>query len=91
MVAKYRIGRPKRPFKFGGPVLVHRLHMHKSGPASCVRCGGRHLSANFQNTRDAPPKCTFCSDDHPLNYKECSIYNRGGQTIDRGRFQSRSC
>jgi hypothetical protein len=32
MVAKYRIGRPKGPFKFGGPVLVHRLHMHKSGP-----------------------------------------------------------
>jgi len=32
MVAKYRIGRPKRPFKFGGPVLVHRLHMRKSGP-----------------------------------------------------------
>jgi len=39
-----------------------------------ARCGGHHLSADYPNTRDSPPKCALCSSDHPSSYKRCSIY-----------------
>jgi len=50
MVAKYKIKNGKGSFKFGGPVLVHRLHMRKSGPGyilyyvHIVRLGGPRVS-----------------------------------------------
>jgi len=40
----------------------------------CVRCGADHQSAACPNPRDAPPKCAHCSQNHPSNYKGCSIY-----------------
>jgi len=40
----------------------------------CVRCGDEHQSSDCPNSRDLPPKCALCSDNHPANYKGCSIY-----------------
>jgi len=43
-------------------------------PAHCVRCGAQHMTSDYPNSRDTPPKCALCSGDHPSNYKGCSIY-----------------
>lgn len=40
----------------------------------CVRCGADHQSTACPNPRDAPPKCAHCSQNHPANYKGCTIY-----------------
>ncbi|KAL4096787.1 hypothetical protein QTP88_021671 [Uroleucon formosanum] len=40
----------------------------------CVRCGADHQSSACPNSRDVPPKCVHCSQNHPANYKGCSIY-----------------
>ncbi|KAE9532288.1 hypothetical protein AGLY_009911 [Aphis glycines] len=40
----------------------------------CVRCGDEHQSSDCPNSRDHPPKCAHCSENHPANYKGCSIY-----------------
>ncbi|KAL4084508.1 hypothetical protein QTP88_027923 [Uroleucon formosanum] len=40
----------------------------------CVRCGADHQSSTCPNSRDVPPKCVHCSQNHPANYKGCSIY-----------------
>ena len=40
----------------------------------CVRCGADHESTACPNPRDAPPKCAHCSQNHPANYKGCTIY-----------------
>ncbi|KAE9530603.1 hypothetical protein AGLY_011065 [Aphis glycines] len=40
----------------------------------CVRCGADHQSTACPNSRDAPPKCAHCSQNHPANYKGCTIY-----------------
>lgn len=39
-----------------------------------IRCGDEHQSSNCPNSRDLPPKCAHCSENHPANYKGCSIY-----------------
>lgn len=40
----------------------------------CVRCGAGHQTSNCPNPRNSPPKCALCSENHPANYKGCSIY-----------------
>ncbi|KAE9545454.1 hypothetical protein AGLY_000997 [Aphis glycines] len=40
----------------------------------CVRCEDSHQTSDCPNPRDAPPKCALCSENHPANYKGCSIY-----------------
>lgn len=40
----------------------------------CVRCGADHQSTACPNPRDAPPKCVHCSQNHPANYKGCTIF-----------------
>ncbi|KAF0738585.1 Uncharacterized protein FWK35_00025856, partial [Aphis craccivora] len=40
----------------------------------CVRCAAGHQTSDCPNPRDAPPKCALCSENHPANYKGCSIY-----------------
>lgn len=40
----------------------------------CVRCGLGHLSSLCPNSRDLPTKCALCSQNHPANYKGCTIY-----------------
>ncbi|KAL4096527.1 hypothetical protein QTP88_021466 [Uroleucon formosanum] len=40
----------------------------------CVRCGLGHLSSVCPNSRELPTKCALCSQNHPANYKGCTIY-----------------
>lgn len=40
----------------------------------CVRCGLGHLSSLCPNSRELPTKCALCSQNHPANYKGCTIY-----------------
>ncbi|KAL4131218.1 hypothetical protein QTP88_008559 [Uroleucon formosanum] len=40
----------------------------------CVRCGAGHQASDCPNPRNSPPKCVLCSENHPANYKGCSIY-----------------
>jgi len=40
----------------------------------CVRCGDAHQSSDCPNSRDLPPKCALCANNHPANYKGCTIY-----------------
>lgn len=40
----------------------------------CVRCGADHQSTTCPKPIDAPPKCAHCSQNHPANYKGCTVY-----------------
>jgi uncharacterized paraquat-inducible protein A len=40
----------------------------------CVRCGSDHHSSQCPNSRDHPTKWVLCSQNHPANYKGCTIY-----------------
>ncbi|KAL4092127.1 hypothetical protein QTP88_026686 [Uroleucon formosanum] len=40
----------------------------------CVRCGNDHHSSSCPNSRDEPPRCALCQENHPASYKDCSIY-----------------
>eukprot|EP00102_Acyrthosiphon_pisum_P020994 XP_016658204.1 PREDICTED: nucleic-acid-binding protein from mobile element jockey-like [Acyrthosiphon pisum] len=40
----------------------------------CIRCGAGHQASDCPNPRNSPPKCALCSENHPANYKGCSIY-----------------
>lgn len=39
----------------------------------CVRCTGKHLTAECDKPKDAPPKCVHCGEGHPANYRGCII------------------
>jgi hypothetical protein len=39
----------------------------------CVRCGSDHHSFQCPNSRDLPTKYALCSQNHPANYKGCTI------------------
>ncbi|KAL4127566.1 hypothetical protein QTP88_011733 [Uroleucon formosanum] len=40
----------------------------------CVRCGKDHHSSSCPNSRDEPPKCALCQENHPASYKGCAVY-----------------
>jgi len=40
----------------------------------CVRCGNDHHSSSYPNSRDEPPKCALCQENHPASYKGCTVY-----------------
>jgi hypothetical protein len=42
----------------------------------CVRCGLGYLSSMCPNSHELPTKCALCSQNHPANYKGCTIYER---------------
>lgn len=39
----------------------------------CVRCIGKHLTANCDKPKSAPPKCVHCGEKHPANYRGCIV------------------
>lgn len=39
----------------------------------CVRCTGKHLTAECRKPRDAQPKCVHCGEGHPANYRGCAV------------------
>lgn len=43
-------------------------------PFRCVKCGMDHASAQCTKTKDVPPRCAHCLENHTANYKGCRIY-----------------
>jgi hypothetical protein len=43
-------------------------------PYQCVKCGGQHDSKDCTKPRHNPAKCALCGDDHPANYKWCTVH-----------------
>lgn len=39
----------------------------------CVKCAGKHLTANCKLARVEKPKCANCGGPHPANYRGCVI------------------
>jgi hypothetical protein len=40
----------------------------------CVKCGGQHDSKDCTKPRHNPARCALCGEDHPANYKGCTVY-----------------
>ena len=43
-------------------------------PYKCVKCGGNHMTTEYQKPRETPAKCALCSGQHTANYKGCTVY-----------------
>jgi len=43
-------------------------------PYQCVKCGGQHNSKVCTKPRHNPARCALCGEDHPANYKGCTVY-----------------
>lgn len=39
----------------------------------CVRCAGKHHYSKCQKPKDGPPKCVNCKENHPANYRGCTV------------------
>lgn len=39
----------------------------------CVRCAGKHLTANCDKPKNAPAKCSNCAEAHPASYRGCLV------------------
>jgi hypothetical protein len=44
-------------------------------PFVCVKCGGKHNTADCKKPRDAPATCALCNGPHTANYIGCEFYN----------------
>lgn len=42
--------------------------------ARCVKCPGHHLTSECTKPKDTAATCVLCGQNHPANYKGCSIY-----------------
>jgi len=42
-------------------------------PYQCVKCGGQHDSKDCMKPRHILVKCALCGEDHPTNYKGCTV------------------
>ncbi|KAF0713133.1 PRE C2HC domain-containing protein [Aphis craccivora] len=40
----------------------------------CVRCSDDHSSSACPNSRQDPMRCALCTDNHPANYRGCTVY-----------------
>ena len=50
-------------------------HTHKycrKDPRS-VRCAGKHLTMECTKSKQSPPKCANCGENHPANYRGCLV------------------
>jgi len=43
-------------------------------PYQCVKCGGQNDSKVCTKPRHNPARCALCGEDHPANYKGCTVY-----------------
>lgn len=39
----------------------------------CVKCAGKHMTANCAKANDRPPKCVNCGGEHPASYRGCEV------------------
>lgn len=53
-------------------------------PFACVKCGGSHDSKTCTKSRNLPAKCALCKEDHPANYRGCTVYKEIQQKIRQG-------
>lgn len=37
----------------------------------CVKCAGRHITSDCQQTEDQKSKCVNCGEEHHANYRGC--------------------
>lgn len=42
----------------------------------CVKCTGSHLYINCPKNPNQPPQCVNCGENHPANYRGCSLYSK---------------
>jgi hypothetical protein len=45
-----------------------------SRPYNCVKCGQSHDTKTCKKPKSTTAKCALCSEDHPANYKGCTVY-----------------
>ncbi len=60
----------------------------------CVKCAGGHRTEQCTKTREDPPRCANCRENHPASYRGCEIFHElqkrrklaknPNPTIDRG-------
>ena len=39
----------------------------------CVKCAGKHTTESCNKSKDIPPKCYNCGENHPANYRGCVV------------------
>lgn len=39
----------------------------------CVKCAGKHTTADCQKPKNVEPKCVHCGKNHPANYRGCEV------------------
>jgi len=44
-----------------------------SNTVRCVKCAGKHDTANCTLEKSEPPKCCNCGERHPANYRGCAV------------------
>jgi len=48
-----------------------KAYCHKD--PRCVKCAGHHNTVSCTKTRETPPKCYNCGENHPANYRGCIV------------------
>jgi hypothetical protein len=59
---------------YGGVEACGHSKTYGTKPYQCVKCGGQHDSKDCTKPRHHPAKCALCGENHPANYKGCSVY-----------------
>lgn len=54
--------------------------------AICVKCAGKHLTADCKKPNTTAPKCSNCHEAHPANYRGCLV----ARELQKRRKQSKS-
>jgi hypothetical protein len=57
-------------------------------PPRCVKCGGSHLTSDCVKPREEQAKCANCGENHPANYRGCSVYQQLQRQRQRNTFGS---
>lgn len=55
----------------------------------CVKCAGDHLSSDCNKTRETPPKCALCLQEHVASYRGCSVFQELQKNRHGNRRQTR--
>lgn len=68
------------PLKSNELVQCHRCQMYghtKSycrRPYRCVKCGMDHPTAQCTKSKETPPRCVHCQQEHTASYRGCRVY-----------------
>jgi hypothetical protein len=53
--------------------------------ARCVKCAGRHLTAECNKKQGTPAKCCHCGESHTASYRGCAAYQKFLESRTRRR------